>query len=157
MAEHVIARLLPRHYLILDLILDGNLTLSQMAEEAGVSRRSIQLLRKSPAFQHELAMRRKKRNDMTDELGALETVDRARAILEESSETAARKIVKLVGSPDDAIALRSAADLLDRAGVPKQTKVETESKGLKIVLTGKDLERIESTISLEEKRSLQAG
>lgn len=50
----------------------------------------------------------------------------ARAVLEAGAEAAAKRVVKLVDSDDEAIALRASSDVLDRIGVGRTTHQEVE-------------------------------
>src|SRR5690606_16804416 len=80
-----IQRLLPRHYQIMDLLVEG-LTQQQIADYFNVTRQAINLVCNSPVFKHELARRRAERIKRQDIQAGIETanaIDRAKLILEE--------------------------------------------------------------------------
>ncbi len=64
-------KLLPRHYRILELCLDGK-NRKDIAEEVGLTPRAVTNVTNSPVFQNEFARRRKERNKKHDEAFALE-------------------------------------------------------------------------------------
>jgi len=149
-------KLLPRHYAIIDLFLDGNLSISQIASHPSVqlTTAAIRNIRNSPTFQHELSLRRSQRNALHDELDVRDDISKQNLtaqIIEENTEQAAEKIVELLSSHDDSIQLRSAAELLDRGGFPKLSKMENSVKAAVVVLSKEDLHRIERTINLDNE------
>lgn len=112
-----IKRMLPRHFQILDLTLEG-LGRTEIAGALGMTRETVQRVVASPVFQHELARRREKREGLRDQNSVLEegaAIDRARMILEEALPKAAQTHVGLLDNDDPAIAQRSANSILDRA------------------------------------------
>ncbi len=141
-------KLLPRHYRILDLVLDGNLTIKEIAEAVGMTQMGVHVIRRSPTFQHELAMRRKSREESYDETNVRDNLTALDLIHEKTAE-AAEKIVDLMGSENESIALKSAVELLDRGGVPKETRSEQTNKTLVVTLSADDLDRIERTVMLD--------
>ena len=58
-------KLLPRHYRILELCLDGK-NYKDIAKEIGLTQRAISNITNSPIFQNELARRRKERDIKLD-------------------------------------------------------------------------------------------
>lgn len=144
-------KMLSRHYKILDLHLAGTYTQKQIAEVVGVSSATVRNIMNSPTFQHELAMRRRNREDIVDELDTrnfVDTTQRAREHIQEKAESAAEKITELINSLDSAIALRASQDVLDRAGIPRMTKTENLSKGAVVVLGAEDINRLDSSLRL---------
>ena len=109
-----IARMLPRHYQILEMTLAGHNT-ETISKTTGMSVRGINMLKRSPLFQSELVRRREQANET--ELMSLDRtaiMGKARSILEQATEKAARTVEKLMGSDDAAIQLRAAESVLDR-------------------------------------------
>lgn len=149
MTETYLQKLLPRHHKIIDLFLDGNLTIKQIAEAVSMTPVAIHNIRSSPTFQHELSLRKLNRDKVLDDIAA---IDRTAEIIDSHTEDAAEKIVTLLSSRDESIALRSASELLDRGGFPKASKIESVVKGAVVVMSAEDLTRIERTLELENDR-----
>ncbi len=154
-------KLLPRHYQIIDLFLDGNLTIKQIAEKVSMTVPGISNIRNSPTFQHELTLRKTQRDKTYDELASREKADdlsirmRTDDLIRQSTEDAANTIIKLLDSEDESVQLRSASDLLDRGGFPKAQKLEQDIKTAVVVLSPSDVQRIEKTLKLEDTADTQ--
>jgi hypothetical protein len=138
-------KLMPRHYKILDLILDGQLNFKQIAEKVGVSPVTVTNIRNSPTFQHELSMRRKFREEQKDTLAVREDVShlqKAQGVLEECMEGAANTLKELLCKGDDPIKLRAAQDVLDRTGLARLERRENLNKSAVIIIDGHDAVRL---------------
>jgi hypothetical protein len=107
-----IQRMMPRHFRILELCLEG-LPIKAVAEEVGMTPQGVSLIVKSPLFQEELQRRRGERDGGNDSLAAL-SIDRARRLMEEKAFDAANTHVKLLESNDERVAQKSASAILDR-------------------------------------------
>ena len=146
-------KLLPRHYSIIDHFLDGELTIKEIARKMKMTPVGIRNIRNSPTFQHELALRRKQRDNMYDELKVRDKTsdeDKTSEIIHNHTEQAAQRIADLLSDEDKTISLKSAAELLDRGGYPKAAKLEQTSKVAVVVLDPSDLNRIERTLDLDK-------
>jgi len=105
-------RLLPRHFKVLELCLEGH-SRKTIAQTVGLTEQAISLITNSPIFQDEIARRRDTRNKKDDE-GRSVHLEKARGILEEASVSAAKTQVSLLSSDKEHIQLASAKDILDR-------------------------------------------
>lgn len=143
----LIKKLLPRHNKILDLCLAGY-SLAFIAAQVDITVTQLRNIRESPSFQLEYSRRRENIELQVDsqivenEIGASE-------ILKNASAHAATKITTLIDSGDDAIAFRSAADVLDRSGHPKVAASIGANVGVITVLNTADVERLASTLELD--------
>ncbi len=116
----VVQRMNPRHFKILECILRG-MTDKQIGEKLEMVARSIGLIRNSPQFQHELAMRKVKIDELVN-INIANEVDEVAKALKEAGLRAAQKLIGCLDSGDANILLKASSDILDRAGYPKVTK-----------------------------------
>ena len=112
MAGHQIQRLQARHQAILELALSG-VSKKEIAASIGMTPQAISLITNAPLFQDALSRRREERTKRSDEERGLD-LSQAMDTLEEGSIKAADKVVGLIDSPDERIALKSAESVLDR-------------------------------------------
>jgi len=115
-----INRLLPRHFKILDLALQG-LSRTQIAERMEMSPVGVGLILNSPKFQDELARRRTEIDKKSDE-GLATNLANAKEILSNAAEDAAQVHVDLLNSEDDRVKQFSANQVLDRVGLARAEK-----------------------------------
>lgn len=142
----------PRHLRMMDYIL-GGWSLVDIAAQMKCSPQNISDTKKQRIFQDELAQRRAILDlQVTDSLS--KEVSNTEYVNEELSKGAKNAVDKLCGFVDgstecsNAIALRSASEILDRAGFGKMSKVENTQNTI-FVLDQDDLARIEKTIELD--------
>lgn len=130
-------RLLPRHFKIIELLLDGH-SFSAISRAMGMQSSMIELIAKTPAFQDEFARRRKEIERKSDSV-RVEMVALARETIENESLRAAEKLGELVESPNENVARLSAAKLLDLAfGV--DTTAQGGKKGRPTIVTVEQLQ-----------------
>lgn len=148
----------PRHNRMMDYILAG-WTLVDIAKTMNCSPQNISDTKKQRIFQDELAQRRAILNlQVSDSLS--KEVSNTEYVNEELAKGARAAVDKLCsfvdGSTDcsNAIAMRSASDILDRAGFGKMSKVENTQNTI-FVLDQDDLARIEKTIELDRAQEAE--
>lgn len=137
-------KLQAKHYRLIELSLEG-LSFAQIAEEMGLSAVGVKLIVDSPVFQGELARRRAAREASQDEHELVAQTIRAETasdLLHGATLRAARKQIDLLEAENEGIQQRAAMDILDRAGIPKVTRADSQSVGVQILLDGKVLERL---------------
>ena len=88
----------------------------EIADEVGVHRVTIYRWREIPAYTHLVAAL------------LADTQRAARATLRAGAKAAASRVLELVGSDDERIALSAAQTLLDRTGHPKAERVEVSAE-----------------------------
>ncbi len=112
MPPNELQRLLPRHYKILSLCVEG-FTRKDIALSLGMSPEGVGLIINSPLFQDELV---KQRASSMQDARTLSTVKDQTAlnILQEAAVDAANKHVTLLDSENDRTAQMSANSILDR-------------------------------------------
>lgn len=143
--------LLPRHYRILDLFIEGK-SIAQVAMIVEMSARQIGMIRQSPLFQTEYSRRRKAIEDKHDGavvIAVLNAGDR----LSEASNNAADVLVNGLLDCDIQVKLRSAESILDRTGYGKQTKTENSNISLVANLSVTQIDNLESTLKMLEESS----
>lgn len=154
--SHSIHRLLPRHFKVLDFVIQG-LSAGEIAKALSMERSTVSSIIRSPVFQTELATRRKAINRERDSLQAVEEItarDRAQAILEEALPKAAQKHLDLLGSEDQAIAQRSANAILDKAfGSGGKGPLGQTSSPTSITINADQVQLIQQAISEEKTYS----
>jgi len=118
---------------------------------------NIHDIKSSTIFQDTLAQRRailddslsnKLSSQVSDSLSDSESINKT---LKEGARAAVEKLCGFVDGSIDcspSITRQSASDILDRAGYPKLTKMETTGNTI-FVLDKEDLQRIEKTIELD--------
>lgn len=110
-----IQRMMPRHFKIIELALAGH-SPAAIARTLALTAQSVNLVLKQPLVQAELVRRRRESSeDDILQMDADATRGKALSILEQATIPAAQKFVDLLDSPDDAIKLRAAEKILDRA------------------------------------------
>jgi len=143
-----IEKLNPRHYKILEYCLRG-WTNKQIADHLGMTQQAVSIVVNSPSFQHELATRRSKLDNMVDESIVASSNEVTEAI--RSYTLAAVHRLGLIASnanSRDADAVRASAEILDRGGFPKVHQVE--SRNLSVVIRPEDAVRIEETLAMDK-------
>lgn len=109
---HELKKLLPRHFRIMELLLDG-LSFKDTAETVGMSPAAIQMIARSPLFQEELARRRRDTQQSLDQTRSQAQID-AQAVLNDNARRAAETHAELLDDDDPSIRQRSAESILDR-------------------------------------------
>jgi transcriptional regulator len=109
---HELKKLLPRHYKIMELFLDG-LSYKEVADTLGMTPQAIQLISKSPLFQNELARRRESHETSLSKTRT-EAQSEAQAILNQNARKAAETEADLLDEDDPSIRRKSAEAILDR-------------------------------------------
>lgn len=104
--------LLPRHYRILDLLLEGKSNV-EVAEAVGMSSGAISAINASPLFQHELAKRRDHLRKVHEDT-SVQSIHKARSILNEAAGRAAGLLSDQVDHADPNVAQRASVNILDR-------------------------------------------
>ena len=101
-------------------LLAEGLTISSVAAQAGVDRKTVRVWRDSVEGQQLLDAARKARAAQF-----ADAADQARRILREAAPRAAQRLVTRLGSKVPFEAVTAAEALLARVGLPRTTKVET--------------------------------
>jgi len=141
-------RLLPRHYEILDLYLEG-MAIKDIAKQVGMAPGSVSLITRNPSFIKEVERRREQRNKELDQLRA-DKITRAKDILLDHAELAAQRHVELLDSKDERVRQSSANSILDRVGLPKITESINKGAPQVVVLDTAQLNLL--SIALEESK-----
>jgi len=113
-------KLNPRHYKILDLAISG-LSPIEISKHLSMTPTQINNILRSPSFQHQFAIRRQTRENIQD---TTET-DTVKDFLRENAQKAASKLVSSIDSIDEKIAIKSASEILDRSGYPKEQQQQS--------------------------------
>ncbi len=144
-------RLAGRHQKILDLHLDGrtNLQISQLMK---ITPQSVGNIINSPIAQGEISRRRDSYQKAKEEQ-SVRVETNALDILNVASNDAARTQVELLDSLKPEVRQRSAMDILDRTGICRKTRVDTNSQEIHINLSADDLLRIQ-TAAIESGQKL---
>lgn len=144
-----ITRMLPRHFKIMELALAG-MNGPDIAKTLGMTSYSINMIMRSPIFQSELAYRRQEREkDDTLALDVQGIRGKAMSILEQASTKASDKLVSLLASQDDSVALRAGNSILDRVF----GKGDKQTNSTIINITAENVQLLNA--ALAESRSLK--
>lgn len=143
--QHNLERLMPRHFAILDLVLLGK-TNQEIAQIQGLTKNYVASIVNSPTFQHELALRKTQQTDSRIE--SKEKIDKSVSeFLQSRAMAAAKSLSSGLKDANPTIRLKSAIELLDRSGYPKQTIVQQTNTNV-VVMDKETLDRIDNTIQL---------
>lgn len=114
MGQHELQKLMPRHFKILEMFLNGQ-TRKTVAQAVGMTPEAIGQIYYAPLFQNELARRRALRENESDK-EEREYVDKAKKKLREHAEGAVGVHVELMGdeAADPRVRQISADAILDR-------------------------------------------
>ena len=118
-----VQKLNPRHYQILDLFLAG-LQKVQIAERLNMSPMQISIITNSPTFQHELAIRRARIDELSD-IKLASSNNEVSSTLKEATLKAAKKLIEKMDTGDDNMEFKASCEVLDRGGFPKATRLES--------------------------------
>ena len=150
MPQHELQRLLPRHFQILELCLQGYST-KDIAQAVSLTPQAISLITNSPLFQDALARRRSERQAIGDEEAVQAEVE-ALDLLRKHSKDAAQVQVDLLEAPDGRVALVSANSILDR--VLGKAPPEAQSSAPVMVLA-ENIQILQ--VALKESRDARDG
>lgn len=145
-----IQRMMPRHFRIMDLVLQGK-TCVQIGKELGCHPDTVTNVSHSPIFQDELARRRARIERQRDDAAAVETFQ-AKQVIEEAAVDAARAQVDALESPQATIKLRAADAILDRA-LGKGGPAKADTTPGTIVLSAERIDLL--MLALRESRELE--
>ncbi len=148
MISKQVLKLMPRHYKILDYAIAGWKP-TEIAQEMGMARSQISIVMNSPSFQHQFAIRRREYETVQHEHQS-NKIDEVANALKENALAAADKLISGIASPDEKIALKSATELLDRAGYPKEQKVSGDvGAKTQIIVNSVDLNNLKESLDLD--------
>jgi hypothetical protein len=113
--SYQVEKLLPRHQEIVEMILAG-LDDVKIAEMLGIRRETVCAIRKSPRGQHEVSVRRRERQIVSDGERRSQ-IDEARRLVESAAADAARTHIEIMSNPLESARTRqsSATEILDLA------------------------------------------
>jgi adenylosuccinate synthase len=140
----VTKQLLPRHYSIQDLHLQGQ-NYREIAESLSMSLRQVANVINTPQFQHELGIRRSHIQDTVDE-SIIRTADEVQETLKKATIDAAKRLTTLINSENEVVARQAANDILDRGGFPKVTRSDTTTRQ-SITLDSEAAKHIETVLA----------
>lgn len=110
--RHEIQRLLPRHFRIMELYLEG-WSNNDIAHKMEMTPQAISQITNSPIFQNEVSRKRELREKAHND-GLSSSVRKAREIIEGSAAEAAQTQCDLLTDPDPSVRQKSAVSILDR-------------------------------------------
>lgn len=145
--NQTIQSLNPRHFLILDMFLAG-VSQKDIASKLEMTPSAISIITNSPAFQHELALRRGVIEENVNE-DVSSTTQNALFELKKNASKAASVLINQMTSEDESIAQKSAMDILDRVGVAKINKTQNNSVSAIINLSPEDALLLKETLLLD--------
>ena len=155
MASQSVTKLTPRHYKILDYCIAG-LTAKQIAKELSMTPAHVSIIVNSPSFQHQFALRRSALEDVQLEHEASH-IDDVKNTLQEGAIAAAQKLVGSISSKNEGIALKSATEILDRTGYPKELKSSGESSGTTVIINNADFKILKTSLQMLENKESQSS
>ena len=149
-----IAGLTPRHLRIVDLSVKG-LGVKDIAEELGMSSTMVGIVRNSPTFKHEFALRRAFIEEREGEQ-QVQDDDEVMKTLRDGAKKAAEKLVDHLDSPEDSTSVKSCTEILDRSGYGKKRE-ESVAAVAAIVINSEDSRLIIETLEIDGRYSKKTG
>lgn len=147
-----ITQLTSRHFRILDFTLTG-LSQIDIAKKLSMNRVQVGIVQRSPSFQHQLAIRRSAMEEQQTEESSAE-IDDVRTKLQENAIHAASKLIDGLSSVDEKIQQKSATEILDRTGYPKEQKVSGDTGNTtQILINTDDYKNLQETLNLDSPSS----
>ena len=143
MSTFSLQKLNGRHYKILDLCLSGLLAVD-IAKQLDMSATQVNNIIRSPSFQHQFAVRRQQR----EEQQTTEENDEVKQILQDNAKTAADKITGLLNSVDEKIVLKSATEILDRTGYPKEQQQSINDNSINVIVNKDEFSILIETLDM---------
>lgn len=143
---HQIHKLNTRHFKILDLVLDGKSN-AAIAEELSISPGIVSILKNSPSFQHELAMRKGRREALKD-VADMNPVDEALQHLRSKALDAAKRLTEGLLEESRKEKRTSATEILDRIGLGKVQKQDVAIQAAHVVISPEDAAVIKETLRM---------
>jgi len=143
-----IQNLMSHQLKIVDLFISG-LKTSQIAAEANMTMAQIRNITNSPVFQAEVVRRRGQTEDLMNQASVREHVDQTRKALDNATLNAAETLISNLNSENEAIQIKSAAEILDRTSYPRQQKIEQGSSVKVVVLDPSHVKIIKETVELD--------
>ena len=137
----------PRHFKILDYVLEG-LTTSTIAKNLNMSYSQVQIVIRSQLFQHQLSIRRHQYEEKQAE-NAANAIDDVKEALQQSALSAANKLILGIDSINENIALKSATEILDRTGYPKEQKMSGSETNTQIIINAADFSILNESLKLD--------
>lgn len=147
MSLHQLQKLNPRHFKILDLVLDGYKA-KEIADALDMSLPGVGVILNSPSFQHELALRRNVINERKNEELATGKNDPVLEKLKASALQAANRLAHNVENGSGSVSNRAAAEILDRTGFVGVQKHEVSNKSVVLSIDVKDVACINETLRM---------
>ena len=142
----------PRHFKILDLVLDGAKP-SIIAKKLSMSYSQASIIIRSQLFQHQLAIRRSQYEEKQADRAAI-AVDEVKEALQKSAISAANKLIFGIDSDNETIALKSATEILDRTGYPKEQKMTGSETNTQIIINATDFSVLKESLILDSSAHL---
>jgi len=141
-----VQKLTPRHYKILDYCVAG-LTTQQIAAKLCMTRTQVGIVISSPSFQHQFGLRRAQLEEIQADVEVAH-IDEVRDTLQKSAKDAADKLINCMSSDNENIKLKSATEILDRTGYPKEQKMSGDAGNKTQIIVSK-LDMLNLTESLK--------
>ena len=139
-------KLLPRHHLIIDHVLEG-WSAREIADKYDMERGSVSMLSRTPLFQEELARRRKQRESALD-LAAHSERSAALEHLEKSALNAAQTQTNLLDDDDPRVRQKAASEILKRVYGDQPAAGKGDGKvGTQVVLEGPTILNINTAMA----------
>ena len=146
-----IQKLTARHFKILDMCVAGINPL-EISKQLGMSARQISTIVNSPSFAHQFAVRRESVEKIQAE-NQSDEIDEVKRVLTESALDAANKLIGGLSSQDEKINLKSAVEILDRTGYPKEQKISGPEAATQVIINTKDLNILQESFNLTTHNS----
>lgn len=150
-----VVKLTPRHYKILDYCVAG-LTAPLIAQKLDMTSNRVGIIMASPSFQHQLSLRRSCEEETQAEHNA-SIIDETRKLLQDNTKAAAQKLIDGMSSGDERIQVKSASEVLDRGGYPKEQKIAGMENRTQIIINSSDLSNITESLKLDTVKSEEVG
>lgn len=140
-----IERLLPRHYALIRLVLQGTMNHTQMAAALDYTPENIRLVINSPLFQDELA-RRRASMEKVEEHAVRDGITLAKGLLSKVAYSAVETMESVMLTSGDQKVKLNAADKILKYAFPKDSP-QSGNTAVVVALSDKKMEQLRSILS----------
>ena len=114
-----------------------------------MSRVQVGIIISSPSFQHQFGLRRAIHEEEQAKIEAIK-IDETREAMQASAKAAADKLIGGLTSVDEKIVLKSATEILDRTGYPKEQKINSNERATtQIIINANDFSNLKESLDID--------
>lgn len=141
-----------RHLKMVDMKLRG-VAVAEIASNLGMSVAQVSIICNSASFQHELSTRQQKVEVITNDkiaeakADAVLAMDEVQSSIKRGTIEAVKRVVGLISSEDDSLALKASTEILDRGGYPRVQR--NDNRSVVVSISSVDAKILQETLLMD--------